>query len=175
MSNAAFWMRRYLRNSSGLYVADGESKDLELDFAGLRYKQITGLVGYGSPRVYSESYIEDSGVDVYIPEGGQLDASDVTLTLYFFGVTDGASDDVLVSEADSCYHSFISFLRGAHIAYWDNVRKRKVMLYLSSAASPKNDRLYGVPYKEVEFKFKNEFGRSFALSDATIPPTVTDI
>lgn len=190
-----FFMQRYVAEGSSLsetsvkeegstdiyarsfkLSSDGAVRDLERDFAGLRYKSASGLNGYGNPRVYEESFADADGAEVYVPDSGQLEQTEVTLTLYFFGENmgnDGVDGDALYAEADTSYHAFMDFLRGAYVVYFDNARKRKVLLYLSSATSPKTDSLKGCVYKEVEFKFKNIFGRSFALDDATVKPVVT--
>jgi len=59
----------------------------------------------------------------------------------------------------------MAYVAGHKIIYRDTARKRKVKMYLTDSTDPKTDRLYGTPYKEVEFKFKNIYGRSFGYDD----------
>lgn len=153
------------------------AKDLEASFVGLRYKQITGLNYFGEPKGhYTESFVEENGVRHFSPMlGNTVKETDVTLTLYFFGHTLGASDEELYKEARETYYQFCGFiLTTSLLVYYDNVRRRKVKLYYSSATSPKTDRLYGEPYLEVSFKFKNMFGQSSELDD-DFEPYITSL
>jgi len=59
----------------------------------------------------------------------------------------------------------MAYVAGHKIIYRDTARKRKVKMYLTDSTDPKTDRLYGTPYKEVEFKFKNIYGRPFGYDE----------
>lgn len=139
--------------------------DIEEAFRGLVYKSMSGLEDEGSPKVYEETYAERDKALVYVAESGVKSQTSLTLTLYFFDAEKNEEDAVAVENASKCYHDFLDFVSGAKVLYWDDVRKRKVVMYLSESTSPKTDRLYGKVYKEVEFKFKNVYGRSFDASE----------
>lgn len=146
----------------------GDIQDLENDFEGLRYESMSGLEIYGTPRPYAETYAESDEADVYIPEEDVRDQTELTLTLVFLA-PDGVTDDnEQVAAIDATYHAFVEFISACKVIYWDTVRNRKVKMYLSDSVSPNADEVYGVAYKEVKFKFKNVYGRSFALDDYSV-------
>ena len=101
-----------------------------------------------------------------------MKATDFTLKLYFI-----APDDKKDNEAIDCiinsYHSFMDYLQGSLILYWDNVRKRKLLLALTESVKPSTTSvLEGREYLAVSFKFKNVYGKSFALDDETELPLI---
>lgn len=156
--------------------SDGVLKDIERDFEGLCVKSVSGLNSYGNPKVYAESFADSETSSVYIPGGGQLEQTEITLTLYFFGKSmgvKGVSNETLHSETTAVYNAFMDYILGSYIVYFDNIRKRKVLMYLSSGVTPKTDTVKGLVYKEVELKFKNVYGRSFALDSKIVPPVVS--
>lgn len=160
----------------GKYI-DGEfvQRDLELDFPGLIYKSVTGITSYGSSVLYEESYAEEEEVDVYIPSVMKRKQTDIVLTLCFVGSyadSSAVTDAKRYEAADVVYNNFVDYVSGSELVYWDTVRNRKVKMYLSDAVSVKTDKLYGEPYKEVSFKFKNKFGRSFSMDDKIFPPVM---
>lgn len=166
METPHFYIQRYQRSESGEYEPDGPVLDLEEAFPGLRYKSLDGGNGYGEPSVYAETFVDDNMASVYVSPDGVMKQTELTLNLYFFGRSDTTDDTVLLSESQECYHSFMSAVSGVFACYWDNVRQRKALLYLSGATSPKTDKLYGIPYKEVSFKFTNVYGCTFELDAA---------
>lgn len=163
----SFLMSKIIRNEDGTETMEKEI-DIEGNFQGLVYKQCSGLEAYGKPRPYEETYAESDEAYVHIAENAPRDQTNVTLTLYFF---DAAKHKVYadsIKSIDDVYHSFMDYLSNGKIIYRDTARKRKVKIYLSDSTDPKIDSLYGKIYKEVEFKFKNVYGRSFSF-DATLP------
>lgn len=180
MSDYRFYVAR-IGSSSSSSSSDvgvqGAYVDLENDalFTGLRYKSLVGLNAYGNPRLYVESFAEDASARVVIGDKEQLEQTELVLTLYFFGYdvaksvsidTAGLSDEEQYANASGSYHAFLDYVRGSKLAYYDTARNRKVVMYLSASPSVKTDKFRGgVPYIEAEFKFKNIFGRSFALDE----------
>lgn len=159
-----FLMSRVARNSDGSESVSDEI-DIEETYQGLVYKKCTGLEAYGDPRPYAETYAESDEAYVHIAEDDPREQTDITLTLYFFSPNRSSDDATKIADIDKIYHSFMEYVSGAKIIYRDTARKRKVKMYLSNSTDPKTDRLYGTPYKEVEFKFKNVYGRSFGYDD----------
>lgn len=157
---------------------DGEfvEKDLERDYPGLVFKSITGLTSYGAPVLYEEEFAEEEDSDVYFPSTVTMKHPDIVLTLYFIGCyadVSAVTDSEKYSAADESYRQFADFLYGSDLIYWDTIRNRKVKIYLNEAINVKTEKLYGEPYKEVSFTFKNKYGRSFSLSDPIFSPVYT--
>lgn len=146
----------FLRRLGELSLAE---KDLEEAFKGVRYKSITGVQEYGKPKVYTETYAESSEASVFLT--GEFEQTDIVLTLYFFPASGTTDRDTAYSEIDKTYHDFMDYITGNVIVYRDTYRNRVVYMYLSDAVSVKTDSLYGQVYREVQFKFKNKYGKSF--------------
>lgn len=163
-SGYSFMMSRVIRNADGSEDVT-DPVDIEEHFPGLVYKQCTGLEAYGKTRPYVETYAESDKAYVHVAENDPRDQTDITLTLYFFDAEKHETFAENIAAIDAVYHSFIDFISKCKIIYSDTARKRKVMVYLSDSTDPKTDKLYGKVYKEVEFKFKNMFGRSFGIDD----------
>lgn len=161
-----FYMKRIVLLADGT-ESEEEEYDLEEHFPGLRYKSLSGIEGYGTPRTYTETVAESDEANVYVPATDTREQTDITLTLYFFDGNNNKEQEDIIASIDATYHSFMEYLSSAKIIYRDNVRKRKAKMYLSSSTTPKTDSLKGLIYKEVEFKFKNIYGRSFPI-DSTI-------
>ena len=164
MEDFKFYMKRVVTLEDGTESV-GEEQDMLTLFKGMQYKEAKGLNKYGKPKTYTETYAESSEADVFVtPEREQ---TDITLTLYFFAPTKTGNDRTDYDAADKIYHDFMEFVSGCKIIYRDNFRKRKVKMFLADATEPTTDRLYGIPYKEVQFKFKNIYGQSFPPDDTT--------
>jgi len=163
-SGYKFLMSKVTRDADGGETVS-EEIDIEEKFPGLVYKQCTGLEAYGKPRPYEETYAESDEAYVHVAEDDPRDQTDITLTLYFFSPQRSISDEEKVAAIDNIYHSFMAYVAGHKIIYRDTARKRKVKMYLTDSTDPKTDRLYGTPYKEVEFKFKNIYGRPFGYDE----------
>lgn len=143
----------------------GQEVDIEDHFPGLVYKSCTGLKSFGKTRPYEEKFAEDDKASVYISPDDPRDQTTITLTLFFFDAKEHDDDAEAIAAIDSVYRSFMTFISGCRIIYRDTARKRKVLLYLSDSTDPKTDRLYGIPYCEVDFKFQNVYGRSFGYDE----------
>lgn len=168
-------MQRFKGTRNDSTQAESKLLDIEISFPGLRYKSISGLDAYGKPRVYSENMPESAKGSVYIPSDKSLrEQTDIELTLYFFDpdYIDGHTDEEQLMAVEEVYHKFVDFVSGGSIVYYDTARKRKVKMYLNDAVTIGTDRLTGVIYKEVTFKFKNLYGQSFPTDDTTFIPIV---
>lgn len=153
---------------TGVYSV-GDEYNLERQFPGLRYKQFKGLSYYGAFKgVYEEDWAEEDGVDVYVSPSDVREQTEVELSLYFFD-PNGSED---VSEAYlsmyEVYNAFMELVSASMVIYRDTVRQRRALLYLSEAIEPSVDSINGKIYLSAVFKFKNVYGRTFALDDTTI-------
>lgn len=160
-SDNKFYMQQYpITNTDGTTTA---VKELQTDFKGLAYKAMSGLESYGKPNVYTEKFAESEKLSVYIPSAYVYEQTDLVLTLYFFG------DDELgnggTKTARDYYYDFMAYIKAKHLLYWDDARKRKVLMYLSDSTTPTTDSVKDVQYLEVQFKFKNEYGHSFGVDE----------
>lgn len=141
-----FYMQR---DSTSLEPEDAVS--IEEYFSGCRYLKFEGLSANGKPKnITIEEYPESEEPRVYIPKTIVHDTSDVTLTLYFVG--DNRRD---------VFDSFVNFITGYKITYWDTCRKRKVRLLFTNAVKITDDIVKGGKhYMIAEFKFTNLKGTS---------------
>lgn len=178
MADFKFFIQR-ITKSEDSYIK-GDTKDLEADFLGLHYKSIVGMETYGKPRNHVENLAEQEMALVDFPDedtivkADPLDQTDITLTLHFFCEDDTAKTKAeQIKSIDDSYHAFVSFISGCYCLYKDTARQRKVLMYRSEKIEPKTDQVKGLIYKEVEFKFKNVFGRSFPIDDMTIENIIT--
>lgn len=165
-SGYSFKMRRVTRGED-MSEALGDEYDIEEKFYGLVYKSFDGLDSFGDPRPYAETFAESDVADVWVDEGDARGQTDLTLTLCFFAVS-GDDDAARIASVEDVYRSFMEFVSGCVIEYRDTGRKRKLRMYLSDGNEVKTDSLYGEVYKQVELKFKNVYGRTFAY-DAELP------
>lgn len=162
------FLAKVSKGNDGKYaIIEGTNKNVMTDFDGVFYQAADGVEAIGQPRAYTEEYPESGELDVYFPEKTTLKATDFTLKLYFIA-PDDKKDNEAIDYILNSYHSFMDYLQGSLILYWDNVRKRKLLLALTESVKPSTTSvLEGREYLAVSFKFKNVYGRSFALSDTT--------
>ena len=161
------------KGDDGKYaIIEGTTKNVMTDFEGVFYQAADGVEAIGQPRVYTEEYPESDELSVYFPEKTTLKATDFTLKLYFIA-PDDKKDNEAIDYILNSYHSFMDYLQGSLILYWDNVRKRKLLLALTESVKPSTTSvLEGREYLAVSFKFKNVYGKSFALDDETELPLI---
>lgn len=155
-----FLMRQVITNKDDSESVTDEI-DIEEQFPGLAYHKCSGLEKEGKPKLYAETFVEEDDASVFIPSDGPKEQTSISLTLYFFPMGNYGSDEEGIARATKCYHNFLDYISGKKIIYRDTGRKRKVIMYLSDEPEISTDRLYGIPYKDVTFKFTNLFGRSF--------------
>lgn len=161
------------KGDDGKYaITEGTTKNVMTDFDGVFYQAADGVEAIGQPRVYTEEYPESDELSVYFPEKTTLKATDFTLKLYFIA-PDDKKDNGAIDYIINSYQSFMDYLQGSLILYWDNVRKRKLLLALTESVKPSTTSvLEGREYLAVSFKFKNVYGKSFALDDETKLPLI---
>lgn len=175
-----FFIRCYVMSSDGV-ISSVDEDWLPLEggqFGFLRYKSCDGLESVGKPKMnYVETYAESESARVYLGQELAHEQTSVTLTLYFFGSDPNLSSGALseneasqseIKAASVAYNKFREKIDGKFVRYYDDYRQREVLLYLSDAVSMTTDRLHGVVYKEVQFKFTNVFGKSFSHDDASV-------
>ena len=160
MIEPKFYIAKATKNTNGKFVA-GPSVEISTYFKGARYKKADGVENYGKPRTYTETFPESPTPNIFF--GSTLETTDLTLTLYFFDVDKHEEETEAISAIDAVYHSFVDYITGTYIKYWDNIRQRKVILAYQEATKPTVDSLYNLIYKEVSFKFINVYGKSFPI------------
>lgn len=128
-----------------------EATDIEAKFDGLHYVKCDGLSKFGAIKnVYSETYSETSELRVYLPETVARENTDIEFEFVFDG--DNRRDT---------YHSFVEWLSGKRLKYWDTLRNRELEMILMESVEPEEDELYGShPFIRVPFKFKNIKGET---------------
>lgn len=128
-----------------------EATDIEAKFDGLHYVKCDGLSKFGAVKnVFTETFAETSELRVYLPETVARENTDIEFEFVFDG--DNRRDT---------YHSFVEWLSGKRLKYWDNLRNRELEMILMESVEPEEDELYGShPYIKVPFKFKNLKGET---------------
>lgn len=149
MNNYKFYISRYVSN------VWEEDTDIESAFSGLHYAKCDGLSSYGKIKnIYTESYAETDELRVYLPENVARENTDIEFEFVFIG--NGRRD---------VYHSFVEWLSGYKLKYWDTCRNREVEMILIDSISPSTDELYGSqPFIRCKFKFKNIKGETIKKS-----------
>lgn len=145
MENPKFYMSRYVNGEWE------EATDIEAYFNGLHYAKCDGLSKYGEVKnIYTETYAETSELRVYLPETVARENTDVEFEFVFDG-----------ENRRDTYHSFVEWLSGKKLKYWDTLRNRELEMILIDSVEPEEDELYGShPYIRVPFKFKNLRGQT---------------
>lgn len=128
-----------------------DATDIESYFMGLHYLKCTGIDCYGATKnVFYETYSETSELRVYLPETVARENTDIEFEFVFEGD----------SRRDT-YHSFVEWLSGKRLKYWDTLRNRELEMILMESVEPEEDELWGSqPYIKVPFKFKNLKGET---------------
>lgn len=148
MATYKFYMKTI--NKDGSIPDDSITKDLEVDFDGLRYKECKGLNTIGKPRTYTESYADSDRLRSYIPETPLFDATEIELTLYFTGENRQASFD-----------AFNEFILGGYRRYSDTARNKAFDFFTKDKVDISDEKWYGsMPYFEVTYKLQNLNGRT---------------
>lgn len=124
---------------------------IEEYFDGLRYLKCTGLSDYGKIKnIYTESYAETDELRVYFPETVARENTEIELRLMFTG-----------DDRRDVYDSFLTYISGCRIKFWDDCRNREVEMILVEAVTLSDDILIGgEPYIIVSFNFTNCNGQS---------------
>lgn len=130
--------------------------DVEITY-NCKYKAFKDLFFDGNIKnTYSESYAEQSGNRLYVPDKSDLafDVYDCTLELLFDKQT--CQDDL---------RKFYEDIRGQRIEWSDDFRNLYVSLINTEAPSVTQEVLYGNrPYQLISIKFQNYLGRVFKQS-----------
>lgn len=140
-----FYISRYVDGS----WEDGT--DLESYFEGLHYLKCYGLSKFGAVKnVFTETFAETSELRVYLPETVARENTDVEFEFVFDG-----------ENRRDTYHSFVEWLSGKRLKYWDTLRNRELEMILIESVEPEEDELLGShPFIRVPFKFKNIKGQT---------------
>lgn len=130
-----------------------DEQSIEDSFKGLRVATVKGLSDKGKPRIYTETYAEIDGTNVYIPEEIKRDSTEIEFEILFMG--DGYRD---------VYDSFVEFITGAKIRYHDTCRNRQLEMVLNDSIEVSDEMLYGgQPFVMASFKFLNLAGHTIKV------------
>lgn len=162
MIEPKIYIAKASKATNGKFVAE-DGIEISEHFKGACYSKAEGLEAYGKTRSYTETYPESATPDIFFPDNLTRETTNLTLTLYFFDPDKHEEETEAIAAVDKAYHSFVDYISGTFIKYWDNVRQRKVILAYQEQTKPTVDSLYGLVYKEVSFKFTNLYGQSFPL------------
>lgn len=137
-------------DKNGNTLAGETVKDLEKDFAGLKYCKAEGINAIGKARVYTEEYVDSDELRVYIPEEITNEATEITLTLYFVGESRYAT-----------YDAFNEYIRIGFHKYYDSARNQEFIFFIEDEIKIKDELWYGsTPYLTVEYNLKNINGKT---------------
>lgn len=125
------------------------SKNLEIDFVGLKYSKCIGLLAKGKIKnKYTETYAESDELRINESDVITREATNITFTFFFVGV-----------ERIKTYDAFYNYVKSGKIKYHDTQRKKQALLSLMEAVEPSEDIWVGsTPYIKADFKFKNLWG-----------------
>lgn len=149
-STYKFYMQAVDKNGEPL--AGAPLKDLESDFAGLKYKECKGLETIGEAmNIYTESYSDSDRLRTYVPSVITHKPTTVTLSLYFTG-----------EDRYETYDDFNAYLKGAsYFMYYDTARYKKLVFFVKDGISVSDTQWYGsIPYIQVDYKLSNIFGKT---------------
>ena len=145
MADYKFYMSRWIDNAWETQVS------LEDYFSGMKYISCKGLSDKGKiSNIYTESYSEVEDLRVYMPETVVRENTDIE---FEFGFEKENRRDT--------FDSFVDWVSGHKIKYWDTARNREVEMILIDKVEIDEDLLVGSsPYIVVPFTFKNLKGSS---------------
>lgn len=152
MSDVKFYMQKC--SKQGVLV-DGTLKNLEEDFAGLRYMEAKGISKVGKAKnIYTESYSDSNTLRTWHPsENGEEtthEATTIQLKLLFYG-----------DNRRSSYESFNDYIMDGYHVYWDTLRDKKFTFMVVDAIEPSDDILKGgVPYIICTWTLQNLKGKT---------------
>lgn len=145
MADYKFYMSRWIDNAWETQVS------LEDYFSGMKYVSCEGLSTKGKIKnIYTENYAEVEDLRVYMPETAVRENTDIE---FVFGFEKDNRRDT--------FDSFVDWVSGKKIKYWDTARNREVEMILIDKVEVDEDILIGSsPFITVNFKFKNLKGSS---------------
>ena len=135
-------MNQYFMQRFPIGATAQPTVDLEVEFEGLRVKEVQGAGSKGKIKnAYTEEYADADSVRVYFPTDIKRGATDFTITVFISGSNQWAS-----------YNAFIAYLTGHTMKYWDKVRNLELDFVALEAISPDESVVTGSKYIEVAVK-----------------------
>lgn len=140
MADYKFYMSRWIDNAWETQVS------LEDYFSGMKYISCEGISTKGKIKnIYTENFAEVEDLRVYMPETVVRENTDIE---FVFGFEKENRRDT--------FDSFVDWVSGYKIKYWDTARKRELEMVLIDKIEVDEDILLGSsPFITVNFKFKN--------------------
>lgn len=157
MAEYKFYMSRFINNEWETPIS------LEDFFHGLKYVSCNGLSDYGKIKsIYTENYAETDELRLYLSDKTVRENTDIE---FVFGFE--------YENRREVYDSFVNWISGYKIRYWDTCRNREVDMVLIDKIEIGEDVLIGSsPFITAPFKFKNLNGQT--SKSATAPPDEED-
>lgn len=150
MSNGVnFYMQKYPQGKTTFTREDIEQK------YNCVYKKFSDLIFDGDiQNIYTESYAENNGVRVYIPDPSELAHKEYECKLQLLFNRATCQED-----AEKFYKAY----RGQLCEYYDTFRKKYATLLMIKRPTVQQERLYSnTQYQLVEFTFTNVKGVTFS-------------
>ena len=145
----------YMRETDrlGNFIEESEEIDLEERFSGLNYMSLDGMETFGKQKTYIENYADSDHDRVYLSPDDNRETFSVTLKLVFVG-----------KDMYQSYYSFMDYVTKGFHAYWDTVRKRKLIFYCQDEVKPSDVKYNGsTKYIETSLKMTSVFGKTFPI------------
>ena len=147
--NYKFYMQEC--DKEGNLLAGSTKKDLEVDFEGLRYASMDGILTIGKPKnITTETFTDSQRQRVWIPEEITNEATKINFKCYFFG-----------DNCEDTFTAFSDYIRKGFRRYWDTARKRWFAFYCGEEIKVTSSMMKGKKYLEATFILNNIFGRTF--------------
>lgn len=146
-----------------LVVYDNASRpvDIEMNYNAV-YSECKGIEDIGKAKnIYTEDYADSSFLRAYIPKQIAREATDVTLTLYFFGEHRQANlarfiKDITGGDTDTLVKNY-----GTPYRYYDTIRMKGFdFIYMENTTVEEDVWKGNLPYIKVSFKLKNIYGEA---------------
>lgn len=133
--------------------------ELETRYQGMKFMKATNLNNYGKVKnIYTESYPEADELRVYLPSTPVRENTTIELQFAFEG-----------SDRRNVYDSFVEWMTGYRLKYYDTVRYREAEMILVDAVEVEDEELYGsAPNFVVTFVFTNVKGYTTKRNDYEI-------
>lgn len=155
MSDVKFYMQKCSKDGT---LETGTLKDLEVDFQGLKYIEAKGISKIGKVKnVYTEMYADSDKLRTWHPSEKNVEttheATTIQLKLLFYG-----------DNRRSVYDQFNDYIYDGYHMFWDTLRNRKFVFFVSEATDPSDDVFKGgTPYIIGTWTLQNLKGKTDVL------------
>ena len=146
----------YIQHKTG-----GDVVDIESTYEGLFVVDTSGLINKGKLKnVYTETFADKKGMKVSYGSTPLFEATSPSISFVIIKFASASTDIVDV------YTSFIDFITGKTIFFWDDIRNVKVELAMLNAVTANDIQIRGQERIEFEVEFTNVNGDYEKTSNA---------